>query len=221
VETRIVLIKSTLTVLAFVFAIVLPSLALTAWFSVRLSDPAKARLFTIHRWIGRAYLLIVFTVGVVYCLLAIGIQGYDRRVFTHSALGLAVVALLVVKVLAVRGKIPPLSDHLPKLGSMLAVLTLGIFLTSAFWYFRAQAAQAAPASATQATTSGTLPSGKLLFQSKCSQCHATSRATSAPRDRAAWSATVQRMITQNGAGISPAEAAAIVDYLSANYGAAK
>lgn len=268
-QARIVLIKSILTACALLFAVVLPSLALTAWFSERLADPVKARLFTIHRWIGRAYLVIVFTVGVVYCLVTIGIQGYDQRVFTHSGLGLAVVALLTVKVLTVRGKIPPLSDHLPKLGSMLAVLTIGIFLTSAFWYFRIQAANAAPTSPaypatspysggapapTGAATSPTVvqaappalvtavsggaatsgaatptaptaapaqassPAGKAIFEQQCSQCHATARATSSPRSREAWAATIQRMVSQNGANISPSDQAAILDYLSSAYG---
>lgn len=252
-QARIVLIKSILTACALLFAVVLPSLALTAWFSERLADPVRARLFTIHRWIGRAYVLIIFTVGVVYCLLTLGVQGYDQRVFTHSGLGLAVVALVAIKVLTVRGKIPALSDHLPKLGSMLAVLTIGIFLTSAFWYFRTQAANAAttsvaypsrapaalpaaaPASVTKggagATTAATNPpdlsstppqasslDGKAIFEKQCSQCHATARATSAPRSREAWAATIQRMVAQNGANISPSDQAAILDYLSSAFG---
>jgi mono/diheme cytochrome c family protein len=221
-QSRIVLIKSILTIFALLFAVVLPSLALTAWFSTRLSEPMKSRFFTIHRWLGRSYILIIFTVGVVYCLITLGVQGYDQRVFTHSGLGLAVVALLIVKVLTVRGKIPPLSDHLPKLGSMLAVITIGIFLTSAFWYFRTQAAGSvasspaypANASAAQAASSQV---GKAVFEQQCSQCHSPARATSAPRSRAEWAATIQRMVSQHSANISAADQAAILDYLSTNF----
>jgi len=209
-QARIVLFKSILTVCALLFAVVLPSLALTAWFSKRLRDPIKARLFAIHRWIGRGYVLIIFVVGVVYCLITLGPQGYDQRVFTHSALGLAVLALLTVKVLTVRGLIPPLSDHLPKLGSMLALLTAGIFLTSALWYFRVQAAGTTPAY-------GASP-GQALFEQTCSQCHATAVATSSPRSRDAWAATIGRMVSEKGANISSADQAAILDYLSTSFG---
>jgi cytochrome c5 len=231
-QARIVLIKSILTICVFVFAIVLPSLGLTAWFATKLRDPVRERLFTVHRWIGRTYVLIIFGVGVIYCLITLGPQGYDQRVFAHSGLGLALLALLSVKILTVRGKIPPLSDHIPKLGSMLAVLTAGIFLTSAFWFFRVQATSAAPVTYGSAAVSGTTAeaaaaggdtqafrdAGKALFEQRCSQCHAAARATSATRTRDDWSATIQRMVTQNGASITPAEQSAILEYLATSFG---
>jgi mono/diheme cytochrome c family protein len=210
VQPQIVLLKSVLTVFALLFAIVLPALGLTAWYSTRLQDPTKTKLFTMHRWIGRGYVLIIVVVGVVYCLLSIGPRGYDHRVFLHSALGLTVLALVAIKVLTARGLIPQLSDHLPKIGTLVALVTIGIFFTSAFWYFRAQATAVTPAY-------GASP-GQTLFEQKCSQCHDISRATSSPRSRDAWAATINRMVSQNGAAISPSEQAQILDYLSSTYG---
>ena len=209
-QAQIILLKSILTVFALLFAVVLPSLGLTAWYSKRLNDPMKGRLFRIHRWIGRGYVLIIFVVGVVYCLITIGPQGYDQRVFAHSALGLSVLGLVIVKVLTVRGVIPPLSAHLPKIGSLLALVTLGIFVTSALWYFQVKAAGA--------TATYGQSSGQVLFEQACSQCHATAVATSSPRSRDAWTATVNKMVTQHGAAISPQDQAVIIDYLSTSYG---
>jgi hypothetical protein len=210
VQPQIVLLKSILTVLALLFAVVLPALGLTAWYSTRLHDPAKARLFAIHRWIGRGYVLIIVVVGVVYCLISIGVRGYDQRVFIHSGLGLTVLALVTIKVLTARGLIPPLSGYLPIIGSLLALVTIGIFLTSAFWYFRTQAAGVTP-------VYGASP-GETLFEQKCSRCHALTQATSSPRSHDAWAATINRMVSQNGAAISPPEQSEILDYLSTTFG---
>jgi hypothetical protein len=210
VQPQIVLLKSILTACALLFAFVLPALGLTAWYSTRLQDPTKARLFAIHRWIGRAYVLIIVVVGVVYCLITIGVRGDDQRVLVHSSLGLTVLALVTIKVLTARGLIPPLSGQLPIIGSLVALVTIGIFFTSAFWYFRTQAAGVTPVYGES--------TGQTLFEQKCSQCHATSRATSSPRSRAAWAATIDRMVSQNGAAISPSEKSEILDYLSTTYG---
>jgi mono/diheme cytochrome c family protein len=143
-------------------------------------------------------------------LISIGPRGYDQRVFAHSALGLTVLALVTIKVLTVRGLIPPLSGHLPQIGSLLALVTIGIFFTSAFWYFRTQAAGVTPVYGAS--------TGQTLFEQKCSQCHAITQATSKPRSRDAWAATIHRMVSQNGAAISPSEQAEILDYLSTTYG---
>ena len=207
---QIVLLKSILTVLALLFAIVLPALGLTAWYSARLQDPAKARLFAIHRWIGRGYVLIIIVVGVIFCLITIGPKGYDERVFAHSVLGLAIVALVAIKVMTARGLIPPLGNYLPIIGSIVALVTIGIFVTSALWYFRAKAGGTTPAY-------GASP-GQALFEQDCSQCHATALAKSSPRSRDAWAATIDRMVNKHGAEISPADQAQILDYLSTNFG---
>ncbi len=54
--------------------------------------------------------------------------------------------------------------------------------------------------------------GKALFDSKCTLCHGASRALSASKDKAGWTATVERM-KGKGAQVTESEAAAIADYL--------
>ncbi|HEY5996621.1 MAG TPA: c-type cytochrome [Candidatus Deferrimicrobiaceae bacterium] len=59
--------------------------------------------------------------------------------------------------------------------------------------------------------------GKALFESKCTMCHAASRALSASKDKAGWQSTVERM-KGKGAKVDDQEAAAIVDYLAKEAG---
>ena len=54
--------------------------------------------------------------------------------------------------------------------------------------------------------------GKALFESKCTMCHAASRALSQKKDKAGWEATIERM-KGKGAQVNAEEAAAIADYL--------
>lgn len=54
--------------------------------------------------------------------------------------------------------------------------------------------------------------GKTLFESRCTICHAATRALSASKDKAGWTATIERM-KGKGAQVSDADAAAIADYL--------
>jgi cytochrome c5 len=59
--------------------------------------------------------------------------------------------------------------------------------------------------------------GKALFESKCTTCHAASRALSASKDKADWQSTVERM-KGKGAQVNDEEAAAIADYLAKEAG---
>ncbi|HEY3488835.1 MAG TPA: cytochrome c [Candidatus Deferrimicrobiaceae bacterium] len=54
--------------------------------------------------------------------------------------------------------------------------------------------------------------GKALFESKCTLCHAASRALSASKDKAEWEATIARM-KDKGARVTDPEAQAIASYL--------
>jgi len=62
------------------------------------------------------------------------------------------------------------------------------------------------------------PTPQELFESKCSVCHPTSRPLGKNKDRANWEATVKRMQGKQPGLISDAEAAIIVDYLTATRG---
>lgn len=69
-----------------------------------------------------------------------------------------------------------------------------------------------PAAAQPAPTAAD-PKAKVLFEEKCSTCHALSRPLGKNKDRGGWEKTVTRMQRVNGCPITDAEAKAIVDYL--------
>jgi hypothetical protein len=70
----------------------------------------------------------------------------------------------------------------------------------------------APAQTTSASTDG-----KTLVSEQCGRCHPVERVNGAKKDRAGWTATVARM-RSNGLDVTDAQAAAIVDYLTARDG---
>jgi hypothetical protein len=55
--------------------------------------------------------------------------------------------------------------------------------------------------------------GAGLLVAKCSGCHPADRAQAEKRDRAAWTATIDRMIG-HGASLTDQEKATLIDYLS-------
>ncbi|TRZ98440.1 MAG: cytochrome c, partial [Deltaproteobacteria bacterium] len=63
-----------------------------------------------------------------------------------------------------------------------------------------------------------LADGKTLFNSKCSVCHGTDRATSRTETKEQWASTVKEMQGKKAGWISDAEAAKIVDFLAAEHG---
>jgi mono/diheme cytochrome c family protein len=54
---------------------------------------------------------------------------------------------------------------------------------------------------------------KALFEQKCSQCHATSRALNKNKSLNGWQQTTQRMAKKSGSNISEQEAEKIAEYL--------
>jgi hypothetical protein len=53
-----------------------------------------------------------------------------------------------------------------------------------------------------------------ITRQRCSTCHPYTRVEQQSQDRAGWEQTVDRMIQQNGAQISPEEREIIIDYLT-------
>jgi hypothetical protein len=96
--------------------------------------PPKGRFYHyVHRWSGRA--AIVLTLPVAYhCVFLLGFGTYSPRVFIHSLLGSALYGAVVAKVLIVRWtRFAPWV--LPVAGSLLFAILLGLWLTSALWFF--------------------------------------------------------------------------------------
>src|ERR1700676_1062766 len=96
--------------------------------------PPKGRFYhVVHRWSGRA--AIVLTLPAAYdCIFLLGFETNDTRVYIHSLLGSCLYGALVAKVLIVRSK-GFQGGPLPLAGGVLFCILLGLWLTSAFWFF--------------------------------------------------------------------------------------
>ena len=107
-----------------------------AWMWGRLPGVAKTPDWVppTHRW--SATLAFLLTLPVAYhCLWSLGFQDTNSRVLAHSLLGCAFYGAFATKMLALRT--PRLPSHtLPVVGGLVSVLLVGIWLTSARWYFQ-------------------------------------------------------------------------------------
>ena len=88
----------------------------------------------VHRWTGRT--AIVLTLPVAYhCIFMLGFGTENTRVYIHSLLGSSVYGVFLAKVFIVRAKGFP-GWALPIAGGVLFLTLLGLWLTSALWFFR-------------------------------------------------------------------------------------
>jgi Family of unknown function (DUF6529) len=98
--------------------------------------PPKGRLYhSVHRWSGRAAILLTLPVAY-HCVFLLGFGTHSPRVLIHSLLGSALYGAVVAKVLIVRSS---RFAHwvLPVAGALLFSILLGLWLTSALWFFTA------------------------------------------------------------------------------------
>ena len=95
---------------------------------------SKGRLYHVaHRWSGRVAVLLTLPVAY-HCVFLLGFGTWSPRALIHSVLGSALYGAVVAKVLVVRSsRFAPWV--LPVAGSLLFVLILGLWLTSALWFF--------------------------------------------------------------------------------------
>jgi len=97
---------------------------------VRIPRPYVNR---VHRWSGRLALLCTLPVAF-HCIFILGFQTVTPRVLIHSILGSFVYGVVAVKIFFVRDR-----DHprwtLPLVGGTLFALLVGLWATSAAWYF--------------------------------------------------------------------------------------
>ena len=94
----------------------------------------KGRLYhRVHRWSGRAAILLTLPVAY-HCVFQLGFGTDSPRVLIHSLLGSALYGAVVAKVLIVRStRFAPWV--LPVAGGLLFSILLGLWLTSALWFF--------------------------------------------------------------------------------------
>jgi hypothetical protein len=96
--------------------------------------PPKGRFYHIvHRWSGRTAILLTLPVAY-HCVFLLGFSTQSPRVLMHSLLGSALYGAVVAKVLIVRStRFAPWV--LPVAGGLLFSILLGLWLTSALWFF--------------------------------------------------------------------------------------
>ena len=93
------------------------------------------------RWIGRAHRIsgitaFALTLPVAYhCIFNLGFQDATTRVLAHSLLGCAFFGAFAAKVLIVRLHRYP-GWVLPTAGGLLFAVLIGVWYTSALWFFR-------------------------------------------------------------------------------------
>lgn len=96
--------------------------------------PPKGRFYhVVHRWSGRAAILL--TLPAAYdCIFLLGFETNDTRVYIHSLLGSCLYGAIVAKLVVVRSDGFP-GWALPFAGGVVFCILLGLWLTSAFWFF--------------------------------------------------------------------------------------
>ncbi|MFI6598799.1 DUF6529 family protein [Nonomuraea sp. NPDC050536] len=120
--------KAWLTTGALVLAVVQVVSALSMWGKLRIEIPAW-----VHRWSGRLAFLLTVPVAF-HCLYALGLQYDVPRVMVHSLLGCFFYGIFTAKMLALPKRGLP-GWSLPVLGGLAFTVLVGLWLTSAFWFF--------------------------------------------------------------------------------------
>lgn len=87
-----------------------------------------------HVWSGRLAVLATVPV-VVHCLYALGYQDFETRVLAHSLLGCFFYGIFVCKMLLLTRKGLP-GWVIPVAGGLTLTGLIGIWLTSALWFFQ-------------------------------------------------------------------------------------
>lgn len=96
--------------------------------------PPKGRFYhEVHRWSGRIAILLTLPVAY-HCVFLLGFGTDDTRVYIHSLLGSFLYGAFFAKILVVRSS-GLQSWVLPLGGGVLFSVLVGLWLTSAFWFF--------------------------------------------------------------------------------------
>ncbi len=98
--------------------------------------PPAGRFYQgVHRWSGRVAILLTLPVAY-HCISVLGFDTHSPRVLIHSLLGSALYGAIVAKVLVARSS-RFANWVLPVAGGLLFSILLGLWLTSALWFFTA------------------------------------------------------------------------------------
>ncbi len=94
---------------------------------------APSWIGTFHRWSGRAAFLLTIPVAV-HCLYALGFATYSPRTVAHSLFGCVFLGAFTIKMLSLPKRGLP-GWALPLLGGVVFAALVGLWSTSAFWFF--------------------------------------------------------------------------------------
>lgn len=122
--------KAWLTTLAFVLAVVQLLSALVMYGRIRV--PAPWWIGGLHRWSGRAAVLVTVPVAV-HCLYALGLHTDEPRVLVHSLFGCFFYGAFAAKMLVLRARTPAWT--LPVLGGAVFSALTALWLTASVWFF--------------------------------------------------------------------------------------
>ncbi len=127
-----VAVKAWLTTAAFALALVQLWSAAVLYGRVR-PRPAPRWTGALHRWSGRAAVLLTAPVAV-HCLFALGFQGGTPRVLVHSLVGCLFYGAFVAKMLLLTRPDAP-RWSLPVLGALVFTGLTALWLTASLWFF--------------------------------------------------------------------------------------
>ena len=122
--------KTWLATVAFLLAVVQ---LVTAMVMFRGSSPAPSWIGPLHRWSGRAAVLVTVPVAV-HCLYALGFQPGEPRTLIHSLFGCFFYGAFVAKMLLLTRKGTP-GWTFPLFGGAVFTALTALWLTSAVWFF--------------------------------------------------------------------------------------
>ncbi|GAA4548963.1 DUF6529 family protein [Pseudonocardia xishanensis] len=125
--------KSWLTAAAFALVLVQLRTSMRMYGRLAKTRPAGPRTATLHRWSGRAAVLLTIPVAV-HCLYALGYEDSSARVMIHSLFGCFFYGAFAAKMLLLPKRDAP-RWALPLFGGLVFVLLTGLFLTSSVWFF--------------------------------------------------------------------------------------
>ena len=133
VFTSTIQLKVWFATAAIALAVVQVLLGLRLYDKIRVPRRTPGWLGDAHRLVGT--LAFVLTLPVAYqCLWSLGFQSTDTRVLVHSILGCFFYGIFTVKVLSVRVRGLP-GPTLPLAGGIVFAALVGVWLTSALWFF--------------------------------------------------------------------------------------
>ena len=122
--------KAWLATGAFLLAVVQLVSALIMYGRIPVRAPSW--IGALHRWSGRAAVLLTVPVAV-HCLYALGFEGGEPRVLVHSLFGCFFYGAFAAKMLVLRARTPKWT--LPVLGGAVFAALTALWLTASVWFF--------------------------------------------------------------------------------------